>query len=132
MSDEKAARLQKALTAEEKIRRLQRALDVGGPTHRLSDVIEALKDGKAKLWEQDDGCIITEIHDFPLLKAAHYWTISGTLRDCLALDERICDWARGEGCTIATACGRRGWERVSAPYGWRPWHGNFVKHLGGD
>ena len=37
-----------SLSGAEKARRLQRALEFGGGTHRLDDVVQLLKDGKAK------------------------------------------------------------------------------------
>ena len=73
--------------------------------------------------------IVTEIHDYPLLKTVHYWLIFGELRHCLALESDINSWARGEGCTVATATGRRGWGRVAAPTGWRPHMFTFYKPL---
>lgn len=120
------------LSSEEKLRRLQKALEYGGPTHSISDLIGLLHAGKAQLWERGDGCIVTEIHEFPLLKAIHFWLISGTIKDCLALEHDINPWAIEQGCTIATACGRKGWGRVSAPTGWREWYPNFWKPLVGE
>jgi hypothetical protein len=118
------------MSPEEKLRRLQRAIDLAG-THRLSDVVERIKDSRAQLWELRDGCVITELHNFPLYKAVQYWLISGDLKDCLALEDTINSWAIEQGCTRATACGRRGWGRVAAPTGWREWYPNFQKPLGG-
>jgi hypothetical protein len=117
------------MTGAEKTERLVKALEYGGPTHRVSDVIELLHARKAQLWERGDGCIITEIHDFPLFKAVHYWLIFGGLKDCLSLEHEINPWAIEQGCSIATACGRKGWGRVAAPTGWRPFLPNFVKEL---
>ena len=78
-----------------------------------------------------DGVIVTELYDFPLLKAVSYWTISGCLPDCLALDERISEWAIEQGCSMAMAAGRKGWGRAGAPYGWRLRGYQFCKPLVG-
>jgi hypothetical protein len=107
------------MTGMEKAARLQRALDYSGATHRISDVVALIKTGHATLWECDDGVIVTELHTFPLFKAVNYWLVAGRLRDCLALEDQITPWALGEGCTVATACGRRGWERSLTPAGWQ-------------
>jgi predicted glycosyltransferase len=119
------------MTGEEKLRRLQKALDLAGPTHRLTDVVERIKDHRAQIWEHGDGCIVTELHEYPLAKAVHYWLVSGVLKDCLALEHDINTWANEQGCTLATACGRRGWGRALEPLGWgeRPGHVNFYKRL---
>jgi hypothetical protein len=120
------------MTEAERQARLERALLWGGPTHALGDVARLIKEGKAQWWSHDDGMIVTEIHDYPLRKIVHFWLIAGALRDCLALEHDVLPWAIEQGCTVATACGRRGWGRVAAPTGWRPWHPNFFKPLVGS
>lgn len=117
------------MTDEERGRRMIKALEYGGPTHRLSDVVELIEAGRAQFWQNDEGAIVTEIHDFPLLKAVHFWLISGELKHCLALEHDILPWAIERGCTVATACGRKGWGRAAAPTGWRPWFPSFWKPL---
>jgi len=117
------------MTEAEKLTRLEKALAYSGPTHTVADVVALINDRRARWWEAGDGMIVTEVHAFPLQKAIHYWLIAGELRDCLSLEERINAWAIGEGCTVATACGRRGWGRVAAPTGWKEWFPNFIKPL---
>ena len=121
-----------SLSGAEKAHRLQKALEYGGGTHRLDDVVELIKAGKAQLHERGDGCIVTEIEQYPLLKTVRYWLIFGELRDCLALEDQINEWAIGEGCSVATAMGRKGWGRVAAPTGWRPYLPTFYKPLRGS
>jgi len=120
------------LSSEEKRARLQKALDYGGNTHDLADVIDLVRKGEAQFWESGDGSILTEIHTFPRLKTVHYWLISGGLKDCLALDRDIVPWALEQGCTVATATGRKGWGKVAAPLGWKPYMFTFHKPLTED
>lgn len=117
------------LSGEEKRRRLEVALEYGGSTHTVEDVAALIKSGAAQCWEYRDGTIITELHTYPRRKDVHFWTISGALKDCLALEHEILPWAIEQGCSIATACGRRGWGRVAAPTGWREFYPNFWKPL---
>lgn len=117
------------MTGNEKRHLLELALERAGPTHRVEDVIARIKDGRAQLWDRGDGCIITEINDYPLRKVVNYWLIAGVLQECLALEPDINAWARSEGCTVATGSGRRGWGRVSP--GWKPWP-TWVKSLEGE
>jgi hypothetical protein len=118
-----------SLSDAEKLARLEKALAYAGPTHRVADVVALIKAGRAQWWDQDDGAIVTEIHDYPLRRDIHYWTISGVLGDCLALEDRINAWAVEQGCTVATAAGRKGWGRVAAPTGWREHFPNFWRPL---
>jgi|SRR5215831_1815556 len=117
------------MTDDEKLRRLQRTLDYSGNTHSVADVVQMIKDGKAQFWSNGDGCIVTEIHETPQKKFVHFWLIFGELKHCLALEHEILPWAIENGCTIATAAGRKGWGRVSAPTGWRPFMPMFCKPL---
>lgn len=119
------------MTDEERARRLLKALDYAGPTHRLSDVVALIEQGRAQFWQNDEGAIVTEIENYPMVKCCRFWLISGELKACLALEDEIIPWALDEGCTKAIACGRKGWGRVAAPTGWKPQpHAfNFYKDL---
>ena len=107
------------LSAEEKRARLQKALDYGGNTHDLADVIDLVKTGKAQFWENGDGSIVTEIYQYPRLKAISFWLMSGTIPDCMALEDDILAWAKTEGCTMAISTGRKGWLYHARKTGWR-------------
>jgi hypothetical protein len=119
------------MTAEEAQARMAKALQWGGPTHRISDIAALIRDGKAQWWQSagGDGMIVTEIEQFPLLKAVRFWLIFGDLKECLSLDQEINAWARDQGCTMAVATGRRGWGRAAAPLGWKPHLFTFYKPL---
>jgi hypothetical protein len=108
------------VTGDEKIRRLQIALDYGGNTHSVGDIVELLKRGDAKLFENDSGVIVGEMHRFPRLTAVHLWLLFGELKHVLQLEHEVLPWGIEQGATMATAVGRPGWGRVSAATGWRP------------
>jgi hypothetical protein len=119
-----------SLTGGEKAWRLQKALECGGTqTHRLDDVVRMLKAGEARLFENEGGVIVAEINTFPLLKTVNFWLLAGELRDVLALEDEVLDWATASGCAMATAIGRPGWGRVAAPTGWKPHLPSFYKML---
>lgn|SRR4051812_45926859 len=109
-----------SLSADEKRARLARALEYGGGTHTVDDVIGMVRTGAAQFWEHGDGAIVTELYQYPRLKAVSFWLMSGTIPDCMALEDDIVAWARGEGCTVAISTGRKGWGRVAHKTGWRP------------
>jgi hypothetical protein len=121
-----------SLSSAEKLARMQRALAYGGDTHSVGDIVELLKTDRAKLVENDGAGIVAELHRFPKLTAVHFWLLFGELKQVLALEDEVLEWGKANGATIATACGRRGWGRVSAATGWREWHPNFVKGLRHD
>lgn len=117
------------MTESERRARFERALAWGGNTHTVEDVAASIRDQRAQFWSNGDGMIVTEVERFPQFTAVRYWLIAGELRACLDLEPAIEGWARGEGCTVAMASGRRGWGRVAAPTGWRLHGYQFWKPL---
>jgi hypothetical protein len=115
------------VTEDQRKARLERALLQGGPTHTLGDVADRIKDNRAQFWGRDDGMIVTEYLQFPLMRMVNYWLVAGVLRDCLALQAEIDAQARADGCDFAVATGRRGWARA-AP-GWHLQSYTYVKPL---
>jgi hypothetical protein len=117
------------LTNEEKLRRLEATLAVAGNTHTVRDIVDGVEHGRFHWFDNGEGHIVAEINQFPQLRAVNFFLIFGELRHCLALEHEVLPWAIENGCTMATATGRRGWGRVAAPTGWRPWSYNFIKPL---
>jgi len=100
---------------------LDRALLSGGGTHEFSaDVLPMLLDGRAQWWQRGDGVAITELRRHPKLLELNCWLVAGNLRDCIALQPEIEDWARRQGAARVVGIGRPGWERVSRAMGFSP------------
>jgi len=120
------------MTDDEKARRFQKALALAGNTHTPADVMEKVRANRAQCWPHGDSVIITEVLVYPRVKACNYWLLCGNLQECLELQAEIDAWAKGEGCSVATATGRMGWLAVTKmPLGtaWRPRAVQFVKEL---
>ena len=120
------------MTDDEKARRFEKALAMAGNTHTAADVLDRVREKRAMCWPNGDSIIVTEVLVYPRLRACNYWIASGTLQECLELQPAIDEWAKGEGCTVATAIGRMGWLHVTKmPLGtaWRPQGVKFVKEL---
>ncbi len=97
---------------------LEEALEAGGGTHALSDVLAAIRSGKAQLWSDGENALVTEINCAPREKELHFWVATGTLDGCIALSNKVMRWGRDQGCTIASLTGRPGWARALAREGW--------------
>lgn len=122
------------MTSEEKVRRFEKALKQGGGTHSIADVMQRLRERKAECFPSPsrDSLIVTEVLQFPQLRACNYWVVAGLLDEVAAMQPEIDAWARAEGCTVATATGRMGWLRLSqTPLGedWKPVGVKFAKDL---
>lgn len=71
--------------------------------------------GEAHLWTMPNGAAVSEIN-----RSFHTWLAGGERSELLALHPHAEAWARQNGCDRMTILGRKGWERVMAPLGYRP------------
>lgn len=119
------------MAPDELRRRLERSLACAGPTHRVEDVVAAVRVGQAQWWGNDDAAIVTELLSYPLCRAVNFWLISGELKAALALEPEILAFARAEGCSLAIANGRKGWGHrlAGGGTGWQLHSYNFAKPL---
>lgn len=98
--------------------KLEEALDRAGNTHTPKDVFRRVMSGKAQLWIEGEGLIITEIETYPSGQVINFWLASGDLEDCLSMLPRIYEWGKDIGCYRATTLARKGWQRVLRDEGW--------------
>jgi hypothetical protein len=113
------------------LRRLETAVGFIG-THTASDVIREAREGRVQVWEGDGALIVTQIVDYPQLRALHYLAVAGTLPAVRELQATADAWGVIQGARRAEAVGRLGWERVQQPEGWHRVAGFWVKELGHD
>jgi len=103
---------------EEHLTGLEEALAQGGGGHALEHVLAAIQRKEAQLWIEGPCVIVTEVNDTPLRRELHFWLAAGTLDEVIHLSNKVKEWGRDQGCTVATLCGRRGWTRALAKEGW--------------
>jgi hypothetical protein len=103
---------------EEHLAGLERALERTGGSHALQHVLAAIQRNEAQLWIEGPCVIVTEVNDTPLRRELHFWLAAGTLDEVICLSNKVIDWGREQGCTVATLCGRRGWTKALANEGW--------------
>lgn len=103
---------------EEHLTGIEKALEHGGGTHDLAHVLSAIRRGTAQLHTEGPCVIVTEVNDTPNERELHFWLAAGTLDEVIALSNKVMDWGREQGCTVATLCGRPGWAKALAHEGW--------------
>jgi hypothetical protein len=108
-----------ALPPEEIIRRIEIALEHGGGTHTWDDIRQQILDGRAQIFWNDDGVVITEIVDNPQFRTLHCMVIAGRMQSIPDLQEQIIRHGISSGCKYMTMSGRSGWERVLPKHGWQ-------------
>lgn len=100
---------------------LEAALGYDGGFHALDDVRAAVGAGNAQFWPGRGSAVVTQIWDFPRLKALHYWLAAGELTEIVeAMQPAIDAWGRSMGCEKAIICGRPGWKKPLAAHGYEP------------
>jgi hypothetical protein len=97
---------------------LLRALRRAGDTHTVGDIIAMIQRGAAQFFGDDRGACITEVTVYPRRKVMNIWLAIGELDACLSLIPQMEEFARQQGCTALTECGREGWEPFLAKRGW--------------
>lgn len=99
---------------------IEAALEYSGGTHSFDDVKAAIIAGKMQLWYGPDGCAVTEIIQYPAKRVLHVFLASGTMEQILDMLDSALAWGMAQGCVSMTISGRKGWERVLAPHGFKP------------
>ena len=102
---------------------LSAALARGGSFHDLAEVAARLADGRAQLLVGDHSAGVVETFEYPRTerRALHIWLAGGDLAELaggMRLDLEAL--AERDRCTDILITGRRGWERVLGPAGYRP------------
>ena len=98
---------------------IEAALAYSGGTHTFEDVAAGIESGRMQLWPADDGCIVTEIVVYPQRKVLNGFLAGGEMARVRDMVPHIEEWARMQGCAATELTGRKGWERVFGPMGYR-------------
>ena len=102
---------------------IERALAYAGGTHTVEDCWDLIQQNKLQLWVGPHSVIITELEQYPQLKAVRFFLAAGRMDELQSMADSILDWARTEGCTRAGMIGRPGWARSwMAKDGWKTTH----------
>lgn len=99
---------------------IEAALTYADGTHTIEDIEAGIASGRFQFWAGKRCALVTEIIEYPRLKALNFFLIGGDLGELMQLEPQISGWARAHGCSRALGVGRKGFERVFAAHGFRP------------
>jgi len=109
---------------------IRRALPYSGGTFTYEEVRDAVKAGRLQFWALNESFVITDVVNFPSHKNLHFFLLGGAMDDMKAMQGPIEAWGKSQGCTTASALGRKGWERsFIVERGWAPMATLFTKEL---
>ena len=98
---------------------IERALPYCYGTHTIEDVEQQIAEGRLQFWPGEACAVVTEIVEYPRLKALNFFLIGGDLTELLEqMEPAVIAWAKALGCTRVASVGRKGWERVLKPLGY--------------
>lgn len=104
----------------ERVRRhCEAALDKCGNTHDWQDVLALLIADKLQLWTGRDSAMVTEVIEYPKLRACRIFLAGGKLEELVEMADALADEAATIGCDrIEIADGRPGWAEIGKRLGW--------------
>lgn len=82
----------------------------------LGDVYRALEDERARLWPLERSAVVTEIVQYPRLRACRVWLAGGDLDELRRNLPTLDEYARACGCDRIEIDARKGWQRVLTGY----------------
>ena len=108
---------------------IQAALDRGQNTHLFSDIVDSVKQGHMQFWPAEDACAVTEVCVYPRKKILNIFLAGGNMDTIVDMDESAVMYAKTIGCDGVSVNGRRGWQKVLAKKGYRPFLTNLAKDI---
>lgn len=107
-------------------KKLGRLLDRMGGLYTVQDILSAIAAGKMQSFTHNESWMITQIADLPRGRVLEVYALVGNLDDCLAMHDRLLDYAEKIGATVIQAYGRKGWIRPGTMRGWKVKAKNYV------
>lgn len=98
--------------------RLLPSLELTGGTHTEADLVAGVASGAYTLWLGDDSAILSQVINYPRLKAHRCFVAGGDLAELMLMEPEMAIDAKLLGCTRHEIDGRKGWERAMKPLGY--------------
>lgn len=99
---------------------IEAALAYSGDTHDFDDVACAIINSKMQLWPAKEGCLVTELLQYPKKKVLHIFLAGGKLESITDMHGDVMTWGKAQGCTALTLSGRKGWIKALEKFNWKP------------
>ncbi|HJR55328.1 MAG TPA: hypothetical protein VJ798_02020 [Rhizomicrobium sp.] len=109
---------------------IEAAIATGPGVETIDDVERLLACGRYQFWAGRAAAAITEITEFQRRKILTVMHGGGDLAELLdEIEPALCAFAREQGCDGIMGLGRKGWERVTQPRGYRLAYIAMIKDL---
>lgn len=108
---------------------LERALADAGGTHTLTDILDAISDGRMQSFAAGDTWAVTYIVETPRKRVLEVFLVIGDMAEAVRLHDEVATWAKAHGCTMLRTIARKGWMKWALPRGWTNKHTVYTKDL---
>mgnify|MGYP003625766792 CR=1 FL=1 len=108
---------------------LESALERSGGTHTYEDVLDAIILGDMFFWPAEKSCMVTEIVQYPRLRALHVFLAAGDLDEIRGMESSLISFAKSIKCSALSMSGRKGWAKALKEMEWHEAHTTLVKQI---
>ncbi len=108
---------------------LEMALARAGGTHTYEDVLSLISIGEMFFWPASKSCLVTEIVQYPRLRALHVFLAAGDLTEIKDMESSLISFAKSLKCSALSMSGRKGWTKALKELDWEESHITLVKKL---
>lgn len=105
------------------------ALARAGGTHTYEDVLQSISVGDMFFWPASKSCLVTEIVQYPRLRALHVFLAAGDLVEIKDMEASLISFAKSLKCSALSMSGRKGWTKALQEMNWEEAHTTLVKQI---
>ena len=109
--------------------RITEALLRAGDLLTIDDLRQLALAGRVQWWGDRRAAVGTEVMTYPRRRILNVFMAAGELREILAMQKELDDFAASQGCSHMAAHGRPAWGVVGRPLGWLPHSIQFVREV---
>jgi hypothetical protein len=109
---------------------IEAALEYNCGAYRIEDVESEIRSGRLQFWPGRNCAGVTEVIEYPRLKALNHFLAGGDLKELLEeLEPQAVAWGKSMGCSRVIQSGRLGWGRVLNKMGYVTTHSIMMKDI---
>ena len=108
---------------------VEAALEYAGGTHTFKDIVDGILERRFQFWPAEKGCAVTELIQMPQKKILHIFLAGGEMQQIVDMDDSAVEFAKGQGCTMVTIAGRKGWKKVLKDNDYNEYYTTLAKDI---
>lgn len=100
---------------------IEGALEYCDGSHTIDDIAAGIEAKRYQFWPGKNAAVVSEFIFYPQFHVLNFFLLGGDLDELVNhMEPVICEWAKAMGCKKIFGVGRKGFEKVLKPKGYRP------------